>query len=159
MGPANLRPVDHDVSINECATVHGASMWQQQGYISVFDTPAIEDSFTFATPAAATRAYHALAAGMAHCQDVSRTLQTTNQQPADALVQRTATSSNGVAFRRRWTAVAGMTAPGPQTNHVYLVHNGTTLTALQFTGTATVPGSPQRYDTADDSATLIDLSH
>ncbi|MQS13056.1 hypothetical protein F7Q99_12360 [Streptomyces kaniharaensis] len=132
MAPPHTQPVTHDVGLNECASVRGALTWQQQGYVSGFKTPAIQDSFTFADPAAAQQTYQSLLSAMKTCQDTSRTLQGNAHLSPDAEVAQTGTTADGAAFARRWTAVAGMSAPGPQTNHVYLVQRGNLLTVLQF---------------------------
>ncbi|MFD8705949.1 hypothetical protein ACFV1W_25655 [Kitasatospora sp. NPDC059648] len=51
---------------------------------------------------------------------------------AEAQVSRTATTGDGTAYARQWTAVGGMSAAGPQTSHIYLVQRGNLLTVLQF---------------------------
>ncbi|MGW2954704.1 hypothetical protein [Streptomyces eurythermus] len=158
MGPANTRPVGPETRLNECATVRGAASWQQQGYVSAFKTPAIEDSFTFATEAAATGAYQNLVTGLAGCQDTSRETQRKAGLSADARVERTAATADGNAYRRQWTGVAGMSAPGAQTNHVYLVRRGATVTVLQFTEMRTASGPRHSYDIRDDRATLATLA-
>ncbi|MFF9000691.1 hypothetical protein ACF1GW_04765 [Streptomyces achromogenes] len=158
MGPANIRPVGPETRLNECATVRGAASWQQQGYVSAFKTPAIEDSFTFATEAAATGAYQNLVTDLAGCQDTSREVQRKAGLTADARVERTAATADGNAYRRQWTGVAGMSAPGAQTNHVYLVRRGATVTVLQFTEMRTASGPRHSYDIRDDRATLATLA-
>ncbi|MFF5470217.1 hypothetical protein [Streptomyces achromogenes] len=158
MGPANTRPVGPETRLNECATVRGAASWQQQGYVSAFKTPAIEDSFTFATEAAATGAYQNLVTDLAGCQDTSREVQRKAGLTADARVERTAATADGDAYRRQWTGVAGMSAPGAQTNHVYLVRRGATVTVLQFTEMRTASGPRHSYDIRDDRATLATLA-
>ncbi|WP_220213059.1 hypothetical protein, partial [Streptomyces sp. WELS2] len=158
MGPANTRPVGPETRLNECATVRGAASWQQQGYVSAFKTPAIEDSFSFATEAAATGAYQNLVTDLAHCQDTSRRTQREAGLTADARVERTAATADGNAYRREWTGVAGMSAPGAQTNHVYLVRRGATVTVLQFTEMRTAAGPRHSYDIRDDRATLAILA-
>jgi hypothetical protein len=157
MGPANTRPVGHDTQLNECAAVHGATSWQQQGYVSTFKTAAIEDSFTFATQAAATITYQNLVADMAECQNTSREAQREGGLSADARVERTAATADGNAYSRQWTGVAGMSAPGPQTNHIYLVRRGATVTVLQFTEMR-ASGQQHSYDTKNDRATLATLA-
>ncbi|GGS02193.1 MULTISPECIES: hypothetical protein [Streptomyces] len=158
MGPTNTRPVGPETRLNECATVRGAASWQQQGYVSAFKTPAIEDSFTFATEAAATGAYQNLVTDLAGCQDTSREVQREAGLTVDARVERTAATADGNAYRREWTGVAGMSAPGAQTNHVYLVRRGATVTVLQFTEMRTASGPRHSYDIRDDRATLATLA-
>lgn len=157
IGTPNVRAINHDVNLNECATVHGAGVWQQQGYTSTFKTPAVEDSFTFTTPNAAKTAFDALLTGMAGCQDHSRGLQSTAKLPADAQVTRTATTITGAAYSRQWTAMAGMSAPGAQDNHIYFVLKGSTVMALQFTEMPGA-GAAHTYNTAADQATVATLA-
>ncbi|MFE5580103.1 hypothetical protein [Kitasatospora sp. NPDC056531] len=155
MAPPHTQPVTHDIGLNECASVHGALTWQQQGYVSAFKTPAIQDSFSFADPATAQRTYQSLLATMDSCQDASRALQTKAHVSADAQVSRTATTTDGTAYARQWTAVGGMSAAGPQTSHIYLVQRGNLLTVLQFPEPAE---SGATYATKDDQSALTALA-
>jgi hypothetical protein len=146
-------PTVHDVPLNECQTIHGARTWQQQGYQSSHDTPAIQDTFVFADAATADAAYQNLGAAMAGCQAHSRSLQADAKLPADATVTQTARSAVGVAWVRQWTGVGGISAPGSQTNHIYLVHHGTAIAVLQITD---LPGKTpsNAIDVSNDGAVL-----
>lgn len=145
--------VTHDLSVNECASVHGALVWQQQGYISAFNTPAIHDIFTFSDATSARTAYDSLTASMDGCQSRSRTLQSQHGVTPDAKVTRTAITAGGTAYARRWTGYSGLSAAGPQTNHYYLAVHGNLVTVVQFTegiGRA----EPRPYDTTTDASAL-----
>ncbi|MFI9157161.1 hypothetical protein [Kitasatospora aureofaciens] len=155
MAPPHTQPVTHDIGLNECASVHGALTWQQQGYVSAFKTPAVQDSFSFADSATAQRVYQSLTAAMNTCQDASRALQAKAHVSADAQVSQTATTSDGTAYARQWTAVGGMSAAGPQTSHIYLVQRGNLLTALQFPELAE---NGAKYATKDDQSALTALA-
>ncbi|MEV7022249.1 hypothetical protein [Kitasatospora sp. NPDC093558] len=143
----------HDIRLNECAVAKGATTWQQQGYVSAFKTPAIQDTFTFADAASAQQAYADLLSSMNTCQEQSRALQSNGKLPQDAQVSTTNTTAEGTAYARQWTAVPGISAPGPQTGHIYLVHHDNTLTALQFAIPAGTPGAGAL--TADDDRTTL----
>ncbi|MGA5823220.1 hypothetical protein ACPC54_35820 [Kitasatospora sp. NPDC094028] len=153
----HTQPVVHDVGLNECATVKGAASWQQQGYVGNFKTPAIQDTFTFTDPAAARRAYADVLAAMDTCQQRSRTLQSAAKLAPDAQVATTATTADGSAYARQWTAVAGMSAPGPQTGHVYVVRRGGVLAVLQFAVPADAPGD-HALSATDDRGALTELA-
>jgi hypothetical protein len=145
--------VIHDVGLNECATVHGARLWQQQGYISAFHTPAVHDIFTFSDATAGRTEYQALVASMDGCQSQTRVLQTQHGVTADALVVKTAVLPSGRAYVRRWTGYAGLSAPGPQTNHYYLALQGNLVAVVQFTeGIGAAESRP--YDTTADTLAL-----
>jgi hypothetical protein len=152
---ARTEAVSHPVGLNECVSVQGALEWQQQGYVSSFNTPGIQDSFTFADVADAQAAYQSVLNSMATCQAQSRALQAKADIPADAQVSRTASVAGGTAFLRKWNAVAGMSAPGEQSNHYYVVHDGTVLTVFQF---VEMSQTPHPYNTADDQATLTTIA-
>ena len=147
--------VSHPVGLNECVSIQGASEWQQQGYVSSFNTPAIQDSFTFTDPAAAQAAYQSVLSSMATCQAQSRAAQVKADLPADAQVSRTAAVADGTAFLRRWNAVAGMSAPGEQSNHYYVVHEGAVLTVFQF---VEMDPAAHPYNTAGDRSTLTTIA-
>ncbi|MCC9309369.1 hypothetical protein LN042_20170 [Kitasatospora sp. RB6PN24] len=147
----------HDVRLNECAAVKGATTWQQQGYVSAFKTPAIQDTFTFADTATAQQAFADLQNAMNTCQQQSRALQGAAKLSQDAQVTTTATTAEGTAYARQWTAVPGISAPGPQTGHIYLVHHDNTLTALQFAIPAGTAGAGA-LTVADDQSTLTNLA-
>ncbi|MBD0695842.1 hypothetical protein [Streptomyces sp. CBMA123] len=147
----------HDVRLNECAAVKGATTWQQQGYVSSFKTPAIQDTFTFTDAATAQQAYTDLLSAMNTCQQQSRALQSAAKLPQDAQVATTATTAEGTAYSRQWTAVAGMSAPGPQTGHIYLVRHQNVLTSLQFAVPADIPGAGA-LTAADDQTALSNLA-
>ncbi|MFG2907577.1 hypothetical protein ACGF13_21255 [Kitasatospora sp. NPDC048286] len=141
IAPPNTQAVTHDVRLNECATVKGATTWQQQGYVSAFRTPAIQDTFSYRDAAAAQQAYADLRAAMDACRDTSRALQCEAKLPQDAEVTTTATTDDGTAYARQWTAVAGQSAPGPQTGHVYLVRRDNVLAVIQFAVPDGTPGT------------------
>ncbi|MFE5586976.1 hypothetical protein [Kitasatospora sp. NPDC056531] len=153
----HTQPATHDVRLNECAAVKGAATWQQQGYVSSFKTPAIQDTFTFTDAATAQQAYTDALNAMNACQQQSRALQSAAKLSQDAQVAATATTAEGSAFSRQWSAVAGMSAPGPQTGHIYLVRHRNDLTVLQFAVPAGTPGAGA-LTAADDQATLTNLA-
>lgn len=153
----HTQPVVHDVGLNECAAVKGAVSWQQQGYVSSFKTPAIQDTFTFADPAAAQRAYTDVLTAMNSCQQHSRDAQSAAKLTPDAVVNATANVAGGAAYARQWNAVAGMSAPGPQTGHVYVVQRGGVLAVLQFAVPAGAPGD-HILSAADDRSALAALA-
>jgi hypothetical protein len=157
IAPAQNQPVGHDIALNECLTVKSATTWQQQGYASSHDTPAVQDTFVFADSAAASGAYQSLLTAMGGCQTQSRGLQTKAGLTADAKVTQTAQTTTGAAWARPWTAAGGISAAGPQTNHLYLAYRGAVLTAVQITE---IPGkSPANgIDTSADAAVLATLT-
>jgi hypothetical protein len=158
MGPSHTRTAGPSVAVDECASVRGAATWQQQGYVSTYDTPAVQDTFAFATEAGAKAAWTRLVAGLDGCRATSRALQSRNGLPQDATVTRTAATADGAAYARTWTAVPGMSAPGRQTDHVYAVREGAVLSVLQVTeisGT-TAPGTA--YSPGQDAAELAVLA-
>ncbi|MCC9309581.1 hypothetical protein LN042_21305 [Kitasatospora sp. RB6PN24] len=148
----------HDIALNECASVHGATTWQQQPYLSSGGDPAVLEIYTFAGPAAANTAYDRVRSGMSSCQATSRALQSTHHITADAVSQQTADAPGAAAFERTWTGVEGVSAPGKQTNHLYLAAHGTSLLVLHFdelaSGSAAVP-----YDVHQDSNVLSLLTN
>jgi hypothetical protein len=157
IAPAQSHPVTHDMRLNECQTVHGANTWQQQGYESSQHTPGVQDTFLFANATAADTAYQALLTAMSSCQDRSRALQTEARLPVDASVTETAQSTAGAAWARQWTAAGGISAPGAQTNHIYLARRGPVVTVLQITE---LPGKTptNAIDTREDGAVLSTLA-
>jgi hypothetical protein len=150
-------PAGHDIGLNECATVRGAVTWQQQGYASVHDTPAVQDTFVFPSAAGAADAYQAVTAAMATCEARSRSLQGQAGIQPDASVTRTAQTDSGTAWARRWTGVGGISAPGAQVNHVYAAFHGAVLTVLQITD---IPGKTPlgAIDTGNDATVLTVLT-
>jgi hypothetical protein len=146
----------HDIELNECATVHGAATWQQQPYMSSGGNSAILETFTFATSAAARSASAAVLSGMRSCQATSRALQATSHILPDAVSRRTASATGAAAFERTWTGVMGISAGGPQINHLYLAARGTTVLILHFDelGKQTSP-----YDVRNDPGVLSALSN
>jgi len=145
----------HDIGEIECAKVRGADIWTQQGFSGGDgQNVAIQDTFTFTSAGGAETAYRDFVAGMDTCQQITRALQTANKVPADARVTETASLADAAAWRRGWTGVMGMSAEGPQTNHIYLAVNGTRLIVLQFTE---FPGQAAPYDTAADPQVLAML--
>jgi hypothetical protein len=152
-------PVDHvtghNIGLNECATVHGAATWQQQTYVSSSGgDSAIFETYTFGTAAAARSAYAAASAGMKSCQATSRALQVANHITPDAVTHQTASETDAAAFERVWTGVDGISAFGPQTNHLYLAVRGTTLVVLHFDEFGKHPAA---YDVRNDPAVLATL--
>jgi len=146
----------HNIELNECATVYGAATWQQQPYVSSSGgDPAIFETYTFATSAAARSAYAAASSGMKSCQATSRALQVAAHITPDAVSHQTASASDAAAFERTWTGVGGVSADGPQTNHLYLATQGTTLVVLHFDEFGK---DPAPYDVSDDPAVLATLN-
>ncbi|MFE9799969.1 hypothetical protein ACFYP6_13970 [Streptomyces goshikiensis] len=156
MAPAGAPQEVGTFGFNECATVAGPAAWAQQGFISANRTPAAYDSLSFADEAAAKAAYQQVLDGMEACAATSRSLQQENGLTPDAEVRRTAAADNGRAWSRRWNAVGGSSAPGPQTNHFYVVQRGTVLTFLSFVewDASATPS----YDVAEDAAVLARIS-
>lgn len=156
VGAPATRAIDgHVIGENECASVAGASGWVQQSFSGGDgQNVAVQDTFTFAAASGARSALGTLVTDMAGCQDVSRALQHKNGITPDAQVARTAGSAFADAWQRRWTGVMGMSADGPQINHIYAAASGTELIVLQFTE---FPGQAAAYDTAADPGVLTML--
>jgi hypothetical protein len=148
----------HDIELNECATIHGASTWQQQPYESSGGDSAILEAYTFATAAEADSAFTAALSGMQGCQATSRALQTTNHIAADAVTRETAHTTDAAAFERTWTGVPGISAGGPQTNHLYLAVSGNHVVDLHFDELST-GASASPYDVRNDPAILTMLGN
>ncbi|MFD0332169.1 hypothetical protein ACFQZC_38200 [Streptacidiphilus monticola] len=119
--------------------------------------PAIQDTFTFPSPADAARALAQADAGMQSCQAPLRALQIQHGLPADATVARTATTTGASAWQYQWNAVSGMSAPGPQSHHVYLVQHANQLTVLQYADLATA-GQTDSATLAGDQQVLTALA-
>ncbi|MFE2145631.1 hypothetical protein ACFXA3_28530 [Streptomyces sp. NPDC059456] len=152
-GPLSSRQVDgHEITLNECATVTGATLWQQQGYLSAAKNPAGQQLFLFPDAASAKDAYDRLVAGMNNCQTASRGLQAREGVAQDAAVSTTATTKDGTAWSRHWTGVGGMSARDVQTNHLYAVRQGDRLTLFQFDELAERPAPA--HDTRTDASVL-----
>ncbi|MFD8381824.1 hypothetical protein ACFV2X_25435 [Streptomyces sp. NPDC059679] len=145
-----------DIQLNECALVHGAASWRQQAYTGTHDVFAIQDTFTFRTTAQARTAQRAVAAAMGSCRRASRALQAKHHTRADAAVTDTASTASGRAWSRQWTAVAGLSAYGKQTNRIYSAWHGTALTVLQVTEPAHAPNATDAA--ATDRAVLDALA-
>jgi hypothetical protein len=157
--PGSVRQLaGHSVELNECASVAGASTWQQQPYSSSGGNSAILEIYTFGTAAAAQSAFEAVDAGMGSCQATSRALQTANQVKPDAVCSQTASAGGAVAFERTWTGVGGISAAGPQINHLYLAESGTTLLVLHFDEFSAGGGTAGEYDVHDDPSVLTMLT-
>ena len=141
----------HDIELNECATVDGAITWQQQPYLSSGGNPAILETYTFATSAAARSAYAGVYSGMRSCQATSRALQAASHITPDAVSRQTASAADAAAFERIWTGVMGISAAGPQINHLYIAMRGSTVLVLHFDelGKLTSP-----YNVRNDPAVL-----
>jgi hypothetical protein len=144
----------HDIELNECASIHGASTWQQQPYVSSGGNSAILEAYTFSTSAQADSAFTAVLSGMQVCQATSRALQTTNHITADAVTRETASATDAAAFERTWTGVEGISAGGLQTNHLYLAVNGSDVVVLHFDELAATSASASPYDVRSDPAVL-----
>ncbi|MFD5146605.1 hypothetical protein [Streptomyces sp. NPDC058401] len=140
------------ITLNECAAVSGATLWQQQGYLSAARNAAGQQLFSFPDAASAKGAYDRLVADMNTCQSTSRELQAREGVPQDAVVTATATAEDGAAWSRHWTGDGGMSARDVQTNHLYAVHQGEHLTLFQFDELAERPAPP--HDTGTDAAVL-----
>jgi hypothetical protein len=141
--------------LNECATVYGAATWQQQPYVSSSGgDSAIFETYAFGTSAAARSAYAAASSGMKSCQATSRALQVAAHITPDAVSHQTASATDAAAFERVWTGVGGVSADGPQTNHLYLATRGTTLVVLHFDEFGK---DPAPYDVRNDAAVLATL--
>jgi hypothetical protein len=148
----------HDIQLNECATIRGAATWQQQPYESSGGDSAILEAYTFPAAAQAGSAFSAALSGMQACQATSRALQATNHTRVDAVTRETAGAAEEAAYERTWTGVEGISAAGPQTNHLYIAVNGTEVVVLHFDELAKV-GSAGAYDIRDDSAVLTMLEN
>jgi hypothetical protein len=148
----------HAIELNECATVRGAATWQQTSYAGSGGDSAILETYTFSAATAADTAYDAVLAGMRSCQATSRALQLAGHVTPDAVSKQTASAPDAAAFSRTWTGVEGVSAAGPQTNHLSLAMSGTTVLILHFdelaSGTSVAP-----YDVRDDPAVLSMLSN
>lgn len=154
-GPNTRTITGHDIRENECASVHGARTWSQQGFSGDSgQTAAVQDTFTFDSRSEAQAAYQGIATAMAHCQATTRSLQSVNHTPPNAVVRQTAKLASSIAWERTWTAVMGISAEGPQTNHLYLAVSGAVLIVLQFTE---FPGHAAPYDVARDPQVLAML--
>jgi hypothetical protein len=156
VGQPNTRSVvGHDIRENECVSVHGATTWIQQGFSGDGgQTAAIQDTFAFASSAQAQAAYQAMATGMAHCQAATRAYQRANHTPPNAVVRQTASLAHAIAWERTWTGVLGISAAGPQANHLYLAVGGPVLIVLQFTE---FPGQAAPYHVVGDPQVLAML--
>jgi hypothetical protein len=156
-GPV-LTVTGHDIGLNECARIDGATTWQQQGYESSRGDSAILDTFTFRSAAAASAAYAGALAGMQHCQATSRALQAANHITADAVCAETARAAGAEAFERTWTGVQGMSAAGPQINHLYIAVRGSVLVDLHFDQLNITARSASAYSVRNDPAVLSMLT-
>ncbi|GAA1259136.1 hypothetical protein GCM10009665_56570 [Kitasatospora nipponensis] len=149
--------VTRAVQVNECASVTGAVSWQQLGYVGAYQTPAEQDVFGFADDAAAHTAYQSLLTQMGSCQTQSRAVQTKAQVSADAQVSQTATTDQGTAWSRQWTGVQGLSAAGPQTDHLFAVQHGKTLAVVHFDEWAGTSAAP--YSTRSDGDLLTAVAN
>jgi hypothetical protein len=150
--PSTRTIAGHDIGENECAKVDGADTWTQQAFSGGDgQNVAIQDTFVFGSASAAESAYQHLTSGMNACRQTTRALQTANKVAVDATVTETASRSDAAAWERGWTGVLGMSAAGPQTNHLYAAVDGTRLIVLQFTE---FPGQAAAYDVSADPSVL-----
>ncbi|MFE1449359.1 hypothetical protein ACWC4C_01620 [Streptomyces olivaceoviridis] len=154
IGPPRTRQTTQDVGVSECGWVHGAVGWRQQGYVGKTNTPAIQDTFTFGSATAAAAAYRKLVTAFDGCQHDLRAIQAQHDTPRDAVVTKTASTTGGTAYARSWTAVAGISMPGRQTNHYYVVRRGTALTVVQYTEPGDTPAADPAHQRSDDRAEL-----
>jgi len=157
VGSPSTRPTGgHAIVENECARISGADTWTQQGFSGAGEeNVAVEDAFSFASPAAARAAYAAFAPAMKACQATTRALQGSKHIPPDAAVHQTAALPAGLAWERTWTGAMGLSAPGPQTNHIYIAVSGAQVTVLQFTE---FPGKAAAYAVSGDHGVLTKLT-
>ena len=153
LGIQNTRTIGgHEIGENECAKVDGAGTWTQQSFSGGGgQNVAIQDTFAFTSAGTAQAAYQNVVAGMRACQQVTRALQASNNMPVDATVTSTASQAEAAAWKRSWTGVLGLSAAGPQTNHLYMALAGTRLIVLQFTE---FPGHAAMYDVTADPGVL-----
>jgi hypothetical protein len=149
----------HEIHLNECASVDGATTWQQQGYKSSGGDSAILETYTFASRTAARAAYTNVLVGMNQCQSTSRRLQTANHIAANAACLGTAHTAISGAFERTWTGVQGISAAGPQINHFYIAMKRTTVLVLHFDELNTSAGSARTYSVRNDPAVLTMLTN
>jgi hypothetical protein len=157
LGAPASRATGHRIGLDECTGVTGATAWLQQGWVSAANTPAVQDTFTFATPADAAGAPAQAETDLQACQAPLRALQAQHGLQPDAAVTRTAVGTDATAWQYRWDAVPGMSAPGPQLHHVYLARYGDELTVLQYTDLA-AGGQTASSTAAGDQDELATLS-
>ncbi|MGW4686348.1 sensor domain-containing protein [Streptomyces sp. NPDC004244] len=156
-GPLSSQEIKgRKITLNECAAIAGATLWQQQGYLSPAKNPAGQQLFAFPDTTAAQAAYRSLVADMDRCQDSSRKAQATGGVSQDATVAATATAQDSAAWSRRWTGAGGLSAPERQTNHLYAVQRGELIALFQFDELADRPGPA--YDIASDGQVLASLA-
>ncbi|GAA2237654.1 MULTISPECIES: hypothetical protein [Kitasatospora] len=151
-----VQAVTGDIQLNECASVSGAATWWQQGYVGVHRTPAEQDLFTFRDAAAAQAAYQGLLTQMDGCQNQSRAVQAKALGLADAQVAKTAVTDRGTSWSRQWTGVEGLSAAGPQTDHLYAVLQGTRLAVVHYDEWAGTHAAP--YSTRSDGDLLTSVA-
>ncbi|MFG2236598.1 hypothetical protein ACGFNX_42595 [Streptomyces sp. NPDC048723] len=158
--PGPVRQITgHDIALNECANVRGATTWQQQPYLSSGGNSAVLEIYTFGTEAAAGAAYEGVRSGMSSCQATSRALQSANHLKADAVSRQTVTATDAAAFERNWTGVEGISAHGAQTNHLYLAAHGTRVLVLHFDELAKGSPAAAPYDAQQDPNVLSLLTN
>ncbi|MEU6863213.1 hypothetical protein ABZ924_08080 [Streptomyces sp. NPDC046876] len=156
-GPLGSRDLHGEkITLNECAVVTGAVLWQQQGYLSSAKNPASQQLFAYPDASAAQAAYGRLIADMDRCQDASRKAQAAGGVTQDASVTATATGQGAKAWQRRWTGVGGTAAGEPQTTHLYAVQRAESLVLFQFDELSERRGPA--YDTSGDSQILTALA-
>ncbi|MFJ6540937.1 hypothetical protein ACIQMP_09835 [Streptomyces sp. NPDC091385] len=158
VGPPRTRQTTHDVGVSECGWVHGAVGWRQQGYAGKANNPAIQDTFTFTSASGADAAYRKLLTAFDGCPHDLRAFQAEHGAPQDAVVTKTASTTGGTAYSRSWTAVAGISMPGPQTNHYYVVRRGTVLTVVQYTEPGVLATADPHHQDSGDRAELSTIA-
>lgn len=145
----------HNIQVNECASIDGPATWQQQVYVSRSGgDSAFLEIYAFGTSAEARSAFAGASSGMNSCQATSRALQVKNHITPDAVTRQTASTADAAAFERTWTGVDGISAYGPQTNHLYFATSGTTVVVLHFDEYGRRPAA---YDVGNDPAVLATL--
>jgi hypothetical protein len=155
---AVLTVTGHNIGLNECASIDGATTWQQQPYESSGGNSAILESYTFVSANAASAAAAGVVAGMHRCQSTSRALQAANHIPANAVCTETAHAADAEAFERTWTGVEGISAAGPQINHLYIALKGTTILVLHFDELNVSGSASGPYSVRNDPAVLTMLA-
>lgn len=154
-----LTVTGHNIELNECASVDSPTTWEQQGYTSSSGDSAILETYTFTSAALASAAETGVVAGMDNCQATSRALQAANNVTPDAVCSQTAQTGDAAAFERTWTGVPGVSAGGPQINHLYVAVSGTIMLVLHFDQLNTTSSSAAIYNVRGDPGVLTMLTN
>jgi hypothetical protein len=115
-------------------------------------------TYTFSSADSAEGAYAGVLSAMRHCQSISRALQTANRIPANAVSAVTARAARVTAFERTWTGVEGISAAGPQIDHVYVAVRAATILVLQFDELSTSGTTAHVYSIRNDPSVLAMLT-